>query len=64
MFFSSDSQNWFFEALSIRVLETLPLLPPAVPVAPVPLDPLALWVPVAIWLLVDTVPVTLRDIFT
>ena len=58
MFRSSDSQNWFFEAFSIRVFEMLLLFALLLGVAP-PVE-----VPVAIWVLVDTVPVTLRDIFT
>src|SRR5574343_461120 len=62
MFFSSDSQNWLREVLSIRVLEMLPVLLPVLLAAPCVLP--LLGVPVAIWVLVDTVPVTLRAILT
>jgi len=59
MFFSSDSQNWFFDEFSIRVFEILPVVAPVGE---------AVWalpgVPVAIWVLAETVPVTLRAMFT
>src|SRR5574343_792228 len=58
MFFSRDSQNWLCDVFSIRVLEMLPELPPTVGGAP--FAPPEIGVPVAIWVLADTVPVTLR----
>ena len=59
MFFSSDSQNWFLEVFSMRVFEMLPPLAPVAGAAPLPVGR-----PVAIWVLADTVPVTLRAMFT
>ena len=61
MFFSSCSQNMFRELFWIEVFETL-LEPLATGEAPAPLAPPGWFV--LIWVLVDTVPVTVRAMFT
>src|SRR5574343_792203 len=61
MVFFRDPQNGLRAVLSIRVLEMLPALALLLAVL---WGPLLLGVPVAIWVLAETVPVTLRAMFT
>jgi hypothetical protein len=65
---SSDSQKRLRATFSMRVLELFPALPPCVPMFPAPPAPpepvTAAELVEAICVLIDTAPVTSRDMFT